>query len=108
MIHDAGCRRSHQLPSVFGIIIVRYVELTVDLRSDRGWAHVQLNDVAHAALLHYNLMSLPSMAREGHTYTGDEDGVSLNLQGRGTVHYPLVGELYRKYGHRPEGIGTMC
>ena len=56
-------------------------ELTVAFRSDNGWVHEKLHDIAHAPLLSYNLISLPSLALKGHTYAGDKDGVTLQLEG---------------------------
>ena len=53
----------------------------VAFRSDNGWVHVKLHDVAHAPLLSYNLISLPFLALKGHTYAGDIDGVTLKLKG---------------------------
>jgi hypothetical protein len=47
------------------------------------------------------------MTLEGHTYTGDKDGITLKLNGEETVFPPLVGKLHRQYGYRPEGLGSM-
>ena len=66
-----------------------------------------MNDVAHVPQLSHNLISLPSMTLKGHTYTGDEDGVTLKLKGGETVFFPLVGKLCRQYGFRPEAAGSM-
>ena len=82
-------------------------DLTVNLRTDHGWVRVETNDVAHALLLDYNLTSLPPMTLQGHTYTGDKDGITLKLNGGETVFSPLVGKLYRQYGYRPEAAGSM-
>ena len=48
---------------------------------DNGWVHVKLHDIAHAPLLSYKLISLPSLALKGQTYAGDKDGVTLKLKG---------------------------
>ena len=79
----------------------------MNLRNDHGWVRVEMNDVAHISLLNYNLMSLPSMTLQGHTYTRDKDGITLKLNGGQTVFFPLVGKLYRQYGYRPEAVGSM-
>ena len=63
------------------ILIAGYGDLTVAFRSDNGWVHVKLHDVAHAPLLSYNLISLPSLALKGRTYKGEKDGVTLKLKG---------------------------
>ena len=89
------------------ISIVGYGDLTVNLRIDHRWARVEMNDVSHVPLLNYNLISLPSRTLQGHTYTGDKDGITLKLNGGETVFSPLVGKLYRQYGYRPEAVGSM-
>jgi hypothetical protein len=89
------------------ISIIGYGDLTVNFRTDHGWVRVEMNDVAHAPLLNYNLISLLSMSLRGHTYTGDKDGVTLKLNGGETVFSPLVAKLYRQYGYRPEAVGSM-
>ena len=66
-----------------------------------------MNDVAHVPQLSYNLISLPSMAQKGHTYTGDKDGVTLELKGGKTLFFPLVGKLCRQYGYRPKAANNM-
>ena len=89
------------------IAIVGYGDLTVNLRTDHGWVRVEMNDVAHASLLNYNLTALPSITLQGHTYTGDKGGITLKLNGEETVLFPLVGKLYHQHGYRPEAAGSM-
>ena len=101
------CSRPLGLANGEAISIVGCGELTMNLRTDHGWVRVETNDVAHAPLLNYNLASLPSMTLQGHTYTGDKDGITLKLNGGETVFSPLVGKLYRQYGYRPEAAGSM-
>ena len=69
--------------------------------------HVKLHDVAHALLLSYNVLSLPSLAVKGHTHAGDKDGATLKLKGGKTVHSPQIEKLYRQYGYRPEAKGRV-
>ena len=92
--------------------IAGYGELTIIFRSDNGWGHVKLHDVAHAPLLSYNLISLPSLALKGHTYAGDKDGAALKLKGGKTAYFPLIGKLCPQYGYRPEAedrvVYTAC
>ena len=69
--------------------------------------HVNIHDVANAPLLSYNIISLPSLALKGHTYAIDKYGVTLKLNGEKTVHFPLIGKLFRQYGCRPEAKGRV-
>ena len=101
------CSRPLGLANGEEISIVGYGDLTVSFCTDHGWIRVEMNDVAHVPQLSYNLISLPSMTRKGHTYTGDKDGVTLKLKGGETVFFPLVGKLCRQYGYRPEVAGSM-
>ena len=95
------CSRSLGRANGEAIFIVGYDDLTVNLRTDHGWVRVEMNDVAHTPLLNNNLISLPSMTLQGHTYTGDKDGITLKLNGGEIVLFPLVGKIYRQYGYRP-------
>ena len=101
------CSRPLGLANGEAISIVGFGDLTVDLRTDHAWVHVEMNDVAHVPLLNYNLISLLSMTLQGHTYTCDKDGITLKLNGGETMFFPLVGKLYRQYGYRPEAVGSM-
>ena len=101
------CSRPLGLANGEEITIVGYGDLTVDFRTNQGWVRVEMNDVAHVPQLSYNLISLPSMAQKGHTYTGDKDGVTLELKGGKTVFFPLVGKLCRLYGYRPKTANNM-
>ena len=89
------CSRPLGLANGEEISIVGYGDLTVNLHIDHGWGRVEMNDVAHVPLLNFNLISLPSMTLQGHTYTGDKDGITLKLNGGETVFFPVVGKLYR-------------
>ena len=101
------CSRPLGLANGEEITIVGYGDLTVDFRTNHGWVRVEMNDVAHVPQLSYNLISLPSMAQKGHTYTGDKDVVTLELKGGKTVFSPLVGKLCRQYGYRPKAANNM-
>ena len=101
------CSRPLVLANGEEISIVGYGDLTVNFRTDHRWVRVEMNDVAHVPQLSYNLISLPSMTLKGHTYTGDNGGVTLKLKGGETVFFPLVGKLCRQYGFRPEVAGSM-
>ena len=101
------CSRPLGLANGGTISIVGYGDLTVAFATDNGWVHVTMREVAHAPLLEYHLISLPSIALQGHTYAGDKDGVTLELTGGENVHFPLIGKLCRQYGYRPEATGSM-
>ena len=101
------CSRPLGLANGEEITIVGYGDLTVDFRTNHGWVRVEMNDVVHVPQLSYNLISLPSMAQKGHTYTGDKDGVTLELKGGKTVFFPLVGKLCRQYVYRPKAANNM-
>ena len=87
--------------------IAGYGDLTVAFRSDNGWVHVKLHDVAHISLLSYNFISLPSLALKGQTYAGEKDGVTLKLKRKKTVHSHLIGKLCRQYGYHPQAKGSV-
>ena len=101
------CSRPLGLANGETISIVGYSDLTVNLRTDHGWVRVEMNNVAHDPLMNYNLISLPSITLQGHTYTGDKYGITLKLNRGEIVFSPLVGKLYRQYGYRPEATGSM-
>ena len=47
------------------------------------------------------------MTLQGHTYTGDKDGITLKLSGGETVFFPLISKLYRQYEYRRKAAGSM-
>ena len=101
------CRRPFGLADRRKISIAGYGDLTVPFRSNDSWVHVKLHDVAHAPLLSYDLVSLISLAQEGHPSTIEESGITLKLKGGGTVQFPLIGKLCCQYGYHPEATGRM-
>ena len=102
-----ACSRLLGLANRRQISIAGYGDLTVAFRSKDSWVHVKLYDVVHVPLLGYNLVSLTSLAQEGHPSAVEESGVTLKLIGGGTVTFPLIGKLCRQYGYRPEATGRM-
>ena len=56
--------------------------------------------------MNYNLISLTTVALDGHTYEGDSEGVTLKLKGE-TVHFPLIAKLCRQYGYHSEATGSL-
>ena len=89
------------------ISIAGYGGLTVAFRFNDSWVPVKLDDVAHVPLLSYNLVSITSLAQEGHPSAVEKSGVTPKHQGGGTVQFPLIGKLCRQYGYRPEAKGRM-
>ena len=89
------------------ISIAGYGDFTVAFRSNGSWVHVKLHDVAHAPLLSYNLVSLTSLAQEGHLSAVEESRVTIKLKEEGTGQFPLIGKLCHQYGYRPEATGRM-
>ena len=87
--------------------IARYGDLAVAFRSDNGWVHVKLHDVAHTPLLSYILISLSYLALKGHTCAGVKDAVTVKLKEGKTVYLPLTGKLSRQYRYRPEAKGRV-
>ena len=81
------CSRPLGLANTRKISIAGYGDLTVAFRSNNIWVHVKLHDIAHAPLLSYNLVSLTSLAQEGHS-SAVESGVTPKLNGGGMVQFP--------------------
>ena len=81
LTHYRECSRLLGFANGGTTFITDYSEFTVAFRSDNGWVHVKLHDVAHASTLIFNLISLPSLVHKGHTYTDDKDGVTLKMKG---------------------------
>ena len=75
------CSRPLGLANEGTTSIAGYGDLTVAFRSDNGWMHVKLHDVAYTPLLSYNLISLPSLALKDHMCAGNKDEVTLKLKG---------------------------
>ena len=101
------CSRPLNLANGGTTSIAGYGDLAEAFSSDNGWVHVKLHHVAHAPLLSYNLISLPSLALKDHTYAGGKDGIALKLKEGETVYFPLVGKLCRQYGYHPEAKGRV-
>ena len=58
-------------------------------------------------MLRYNLVSLISLAQEGHSSAVEESGVTLKIKGGGAVQFSLIGKLCRQYGYHSEATGRM-
>ena len=82
------CSRPLGLANGEATSISGYGDFTVAVCSNNRCVHVKLHDVAHATLLSYNLILLPSLALKDHTCVGDKYGLALKLKGGKTVHFP--------------------
>lgn len=67
-----------------------YGDVTVFFRSNNGWSPVTLKHVAHTPELQYNLVSISTLAEEGHTYLGKKGGIVLTTPGGGEVWFPQL------------------
>ena len=99
------CSRPLGLANGGTTTIAGYGDLTVAFRSDHGWVHVKLHDVAHAFMLSYNLISLPSLALKGHIYAGDKYRVTLKLNGVEGRTFPLDWKALPPVQVPPRGEG---
>lgn len=92
------------------VYIVGYDLPPVTLRTDNGWVRIELNKVSHAPLLHYHLISLPTLAINGNTYVSDSDVVALGLEGGGNVFPPSSATSIASIGTAPRrqvGLKTL-
>ena len=79
----------------------------VDIRSDKGMVPLHLTNVLHVPSLCHNLLSLRVLADRGHTYVGNQHGITLNLKSGRIIFAPSCGRLnllnvYRK--PQPNGV----
>ena len=54
--------------------------IKVDIRSDKGMVPLHLTNVLHVPSPYHNLLSLRVLADRGHTYVGNQHGITLNLE----------------------------
>ena len=73
---------------------------SMSLWSGKDWVHVILPNVAHVALLGYNLLSSKRMADRGHKYVGEKKEVISHLKIGKTLSGPSVGKLNYLLGFR--------
>ena len=81
-----------------------YGDLPLTFRSSRGEVPLLLCNVAHVPSLSYHLLSLRVAADNGHTYTGNENGVTVKFKSGETLFSPSVGKLNFLYAYRPGAL----
>ena len=62
-----------------------YGDLNVVFRSGNGLVQVLITNVAYVTDLRYHLFSLPTLAKNGHTFEGRPKGVVIRLRAFGRV-----------------------
>ena len=78
-----------------------YGDLPLTLRSSSGDVPLLLRNVAHVPSLNYHLLSLRAIADKGHTYFGDQEGITVYFSSGETLFFPSVGRLNFLYAYRP-------
>ena len=80
--------------------IEEFGDLALNFRSGQDVMRVVLRNVSYVPLLRYHLLSLPSLAKEGHTYLGNRKGIRLNLKSGTKVLAHFVGKLCLQFAAR--------
>ena len=78
-----------------------YGDLPLTFRSSSGNISLLLRNVAHVLRLNYHLLSLRTVAYNGHTYTGTHEGVTVFFSTGDTLFFPSVGRLSFLHAYRP-------
>ena len=81
-----------------------YYDLPLTFRSSSGEVLLLLCNVAHVPSLSYHLLSLRVAADNGHTYTGNKNGVTVKFKTGETLLFPSVGRLNFLYAYRPGAL----
>ncbi|CAB1118432.1 unnamed protein product [Ectocarpus sp. CCAP 1310/34] len=89
------------------VSLLGYGDVTLVLETEDGGVPVPVLNAAHEAP--YNLLSLSSLAEEGHTYSGMKGGLTLTTKAGGDVWFPRTGKLLTQRGYqiRPT-LHTAC
>ena len=80
--------------------IEEFGDLALNFRSRQDVMRIVLRNVSYVPLLRYHLLSLPSLAKEGHTYLGNRKGIRLNLKSGTKVLAHFVGKLCLQFAAR--------
>ena len=81
-----------------------YGDLPVTFRPSSGEIPLLLCKVVHVPSLGYHLLSLRVAADNGHTYTGNKNGVTIKFETGETLFFPSVGRLNFLYAYRPGAL----
>ena len=64
-----------------------------------------IND-GHVPDLRYQLLSLPTLIKNGHAFEGRPTGVIVRLKSERSIVFPLSGTLFRLYGYRVDSSSS--
>ena len=67
--------------------------LVVDFQSGTGTTRMELIDVGHVSTLSYNLISLATIVKASHKYSGDNPGLTVRLKSGEDLLCPVVGDM---------------
>lgn len=84
------------------IPLLGYGDVTVVLQSEDGWVPVSIINAAHVPEIPYNLISIGTLAEEGHSYVGKQGGLTLTTAAGGNVWFPRNGKLLTQVGYQTE------
>ncbi|CAB1100124.1 unnamed protein product [Ectocarpus sp. CCAP 1310/34] len=89
--------------------LLGYGDVTVVLQAEDGGVPVTVLNAAHVPEAPYNVLSLSSLAEEGHTYSGMKGGLTLTTEAGGEVWFPRTGKLLTQRGYQIKPtLHTAC
>ncbi|CAB1099797.1 unnamed protein product [Ectocarpus sp. CCAP 1310/34] len=89
--------------------LLGYGGVTLVLQTEDGGVPVPVLNAAHVPEAPYNLLSLSSLAEEGHTYSGMKGGLTLTTKAGGEVWFPRTGKLLTQRGYQIKPtLHTAC
>ncbi|CAB1113467.1 unnamed protein product [Ectocarpus sp. CCAP 1310/34] len=80
--------------------LLGYGDVTLVLQTEDGGVPVPVLNAAHVPEAPYNLLSLSSLAEEGHTYSRMKGGLTLTTKAGGEVWSPWTGKLLTQRGYQ--------
>ena len=81
-----------------------YGDPPLTFRSSSGEVPLLPCNVVHVPSLGYHLLSLRVAADNGHTYTGNKNGVTVKFKTGETLLFPSFGRLNFLYAYRPAAL----
>ncbi|CAB1110214.1 unnamed protein product [Ectocarpus sp. CCAP 1310/34] len=89
--------------------LLEYGDVTSVPQTRDGGVPVPVLNAAHVPEAPYNLLSLSSLAEEGHTYSGMKGGLTLTTKAGGEVWFPRTGKLLTQRGYQIKPtLHTAC